>query len=224
MNAVMFRVMARAQLKVDDEAGTSYLRTGGEAARLIREGYLMTAAGFKWNRNVFLYYECMEEVLLPETLLPDIANYLENWPGQEQPRQWIPLIDVFHFNAPLDAAHWRRKAPVERQVGRVAHLKPECVASYVYYHYQLQEEQAFQGPKYEIIGIHENLLFGYQEFPAIVEVPMLPPKLTTTGTPEDWKESRMDLHFQPWPDGHLYFKPVETLFSFQEQIILPTRD
>jgi hypothetical protein len=26
----------------------------------------------------------------------------------------------------------------------------------------------------------------------------------------------MDLHFQPWPDGHLYFKPVETLFALQE--------
>lgn len=105
---------------------------------------------------------------------------------------------------------------MERQVGRVAHLKPEMVASYVYYHYQLQEEHAFHGPKYEIIGIHENLLFGYQEFPAIIEEPILPKKLATSGTPEDWNESRMDLHFQPWPDGHLYFKPIETLFSFQE--------
>lgn len=212
----MIRVMARAQLLTESEMDTTYLRTGGETAKLIREGQLMTAAGFKWNRNLFLYYECMDKVLPPEMLLPEATNHLDDWPGQELPRKWIHLIDVFHFNAPMDAAHWRRKAPVERQVGRIAHLKPEMVASYVYYHYQLQEEHTFHGPKYEIIGIHENLLFGYQEFPAIIEEPILPKKLATSGTPEDWNESRMDLHFQPWPDGHLYFKPIETLFSFQE--------
>jgi hypothetical protein len=193
-----------------------YLRTGGEAARLIREGRLMTAAGFIWNRNVFLYYECLEEALLPEELLPQAAQHLADWPGEDQPRKWIQLTDVFHFNAPADAVHWRRKTAPERQVGRIAHLKPEMMASYVYYHYQLQEEQAFHGPKYEIIGIHENLLFGYQEFPAVVEEPVLPKRLDTSGTPAVWTDSRMDLHFQPWPDGHLYFKPVETLFALQE--------
>lgn len=212
----MIRVMVRAQFKNNDEDSTTYIRTGGEASRLIQEGRLMTAAGFKWNRHVFLYYECMEDVIPPEVLLPMATDYLEDWPGQELSRKWIHLIDVFHFNTPKDAAHWRRKAPVDRQFGRVAHLKPEMVASYVYYHYQLQEEHAFHGPKFEIIGIHENLLFGYQEFPAIVEEPVVPKKLTTSGTPEDWQESRMDLHFQPWPDGHLYFKPIETLFSLQE--------
>ncbi|MNE87220.1 hypothetical protein D3C80_1843930 [compost metagenome] len=88
------------------------------------------------------------------------------------------------------------------------------VASYIYFHYQLQEEHAFYGPKYEIIALHENLLFGYQEFPAVVEEPVLPRKLHTSGTPADWKDSRMELHFQPWEDGHLYFKPVEQLFAY----------
>ncbi|ASA20433.1 hypothetical protein [Paenibacillus donghaensis] len=213
----MIRIMARAQLRDEGEAGTAYLRTGGEAVRLIGAGQLMTAAAYKWNRNVFLYYECKEAALTPEALLPCVSEMLEDWPGIAEPRKWVPLIDVFHFNAPQDAEHWRRKQPVERQVGRVAHLKPEMVASYIYYHYQLQEEQAFYGPKYEIIGLHENLLFGYQEFPAVVEEPVVTGKLATSGTPEDWSQSRMDLHFQPWPDGHLYFKPVETLFSLQEK-------
>lgn len=208
--------MARAQVKDGDEKGLVYLRSGGEAARMVEEGKLMTAAGFKWNRNLFLYYECIDEMRNPEELVPEAAAGLEDWPGQEHARKWIPMIDVFHFNAPLDVDHWRRKVPAERQVGRVAHLKPEMVASYVYYHYQLQEEQAFHGPKYEVIGIHENLLFGYQEFPVLVEEPALPKKLATSGTPEPWEASRMDLHFQPWPDGHLFFKPVETLFALQE--------
>lgn len=158
---------------------------------------------------------CLKEAILPEELLPRAAQLQEDLPGRDLPRKWIQLIDVFHFNAPADAAHWQRKTAPERQAGRVAHLKPERVASYEYYHYQLQEEQAFHGQKYEMIGIHENLLFGYQEFPAVVEEPVLPGKLATSGTPEEWTDSRMDLHFQPWPDGHLYFKLVEILFALQ---------
>ena len=88
-------------------------------------------------------------------------------------------------------------------------------SSYIYYHYQLQEERAFHGPKYEIIGMHENLLFGYQEFPAVVEEPVVPGRLRTKGTPDNWGDSRMDLHFQPWEDdGYLYFKPIETTFAY----------
>jgi len=124
------------------------------------------------------------------------------------------MIDVFHFNEPASCGHWLRKEPVERRVGRVAHLNPEMAASYIYFHYQLQEERVFLGPKYEIIAMHENLLFGYQEFPAVVEEPVLPGKLSTTGTPTNWNDSRMDIHFQPWEDGHLYFKPIEQLFAY----------
>lgn len=174
----------------------------------------MTFGCFRWERNLFLYAECTRPGLEAEELLPDAEPFLEPWPGQAEPRCWIPMIDVFHFNEPASVEHWRRKEAVERRVGRVAHLKPEMAASYIYYHYQLQEEQAFHGPKYEIIAMHENLLFGYQEFPAVVEAPGLPGKLATKGTPENWGDSRMDLHFQPWPDGHLYFKPVEQVFAY----------
>lgn len=181
--------------------------------QLIEQGEIMTVGCFQWERNVFIYCECIHRVLEPEELLPEMAAFLENWPGQSAARKWIPMIDVFHFNEPASFDHWLRKETVERRVGRVAHLKPDMAASYIYFHYQLQEERAFHGPKYEIIAMHENLLFGYQEFPAVVEEPILPGKLSTTGTPANWSDSRMDLHFQPWEDGHLYFKPIEQLFA-----------
>jgi len=60
----------------------------------------------------------------------------------------------------------------------------------------------------------ENLLFGYQEFPNVTEEPVVPGRLSTKGTPENWSDSRMDLHFQPWEDGHLYFKPIDTVFAY----------
>lgn len=211
----IYRIMARAQLQAGSEQqGIQAAQLDSAAHQLVANGQLMTFGCFRWERNLFLYAECVGERLDAEELLPDVAPYLELWPGQEQKRCWIPMVDVFHFNEPASVEHWQRKSEVERRVGRVAHLKQEMVASYIYFHYQLQEERAFQGPKYEIIGLHENLLFGYQEFPAIVEAPVLPGKLQTKGTPENWSDSRMDLHFQPWSDGHLYFKPVETVFIY----------
>lgn len=211
----MYRWIARAQLREGLEAeGIKAAVQSKEIHRLMELGEIMTAGCFKWQRSLFLYIESVHRLIEAEELMPGLAPFLENWPGQPQQRKWIPMIDVFHFNEPASYDHWLRKEAVQRRVGRVAHLKPEMAASYIYYHYQLQEERAFYGPKYEMIALHENLLFGYQEFPAIVEEPVLPGRLQTNGTPARWEDSRMDLHFQPWEDGHLYFKPIETLFAY----------
>lgn len=184
----------------------------------------MTAAAFQWRNNVFLYYECVRRDVAPEELAGAACGHLEPWPGEAEPRRWIPMVDVFHFNEPADYEHWLRKAPVERRAGRIAFLKPDRISSYVYYHYQLQEERAFFGDKYEIIAMHENMLFGYQEFPKAIEAPVVPGRLHTIGTPANWEHSRMDLHFQPWEDGHLFFKPIETLFAYYIEDLQPGTD
>ncbi|MBB3112753.1 hypothetical protein FHS18_004855 [Paenibacillus phyllosphaerae] len=210
----IIRVLARGELRAASMLEGEQAAQMAATPRLLAEqGAVLVIACYRWERQVFLYYECVDDVLAPEQVIPELTGYLAEWPGQAEPRSWIPMIDVFHFNDPASISHWQRKQPVERRAGRVAHLKPEMAASYIYYHYQLQEERAFLGPKYEIIAMHENVLFGYQEFPAVVEEPILPKKLATNSTPVNWSDSRMDLHFQPWPDGHLYFKPVQELFA-----------
>jgi len=210
----MKRMMYRGQWAAGgEEAGKQKLAEARQRARqLVKDGEVMTFAAYEWRGQLFLYYECIHREIEPETVFAPIEAHLEDWPGKPHKRKWVPMIDVFHFNEPAGYEHWLRKQPVERRVGRVAHLKPEMMASYIYYHYQLQEERAFLGDKYEIIAMHENLLFGYQEFPQVIEEPVLPQKLNTSGTPADWNDSRMDLHFQPWEDGHLYFKPIDPLF------------
>ncbi|PZD97638.1 hypothetical protein DNH61_01855 [Paenibacillus sambharensis] len=216
----MKRLMYRAAYESADEAYVMEAVTiggAGQAMPLVDSGILMTVAIYRWNNQLFLYCECVQERIEPDELFPELAPWLKIWPGGGSDRRWVPMADVFHFNEPAGPEHWRRRAPVERRVGRIAHLKPEMIASYIYYHYQLQEERAFSGGKYEIIGIHENVLFGYQEFPQVVEEPVLPPKLHTKGTPPNWEDARMDLHFQPWPDGHLYFKPIESLFAYYNE-------
>lgn len=210
----MKRMIFRAQWKEGEEdTGLKQLKDTSVAQKLIDDGDLMTVAAFTWLNHIFLYYECIQQELQPEALFKTLGACLEDWPGKSNKRKWMPMIDVFHFNEPVSYENWLRKEPVERRVGRVAHLKPEMIPSYIYYHYQLQEERAFLGDKYEIIALHDNLMFGYQEFPKVIEQPLTTPKLTTSGTPENWNDSRMDIHFQPWADGHLYFKPIEAVFA-----------
>jgi hypothetical protein len=214
----MKRLIYRAQVKEGlEDTAKAVMQEEKRAYQLVQNDCLMTIAAYYWNNNVFLYYECIEDTVLPDHIFPDMPDYLVDWPGEEVMRKWIPMIDVFHFNEPVSKEHWIRKSPVESRKGRVAHLKPEMMASYIYYHYQLQEERAFLGGKYEIIAMHENLLFGYQEFPNVVEEPLAVKKLSTTGTPANWNDSRMDLHFQPWDDGHLYFKHIEPILTLYKE-------
>ncbi|OCT13482.1 hypothetical protein A8709_17925 [Paenibacillus pectinilyticus] len=212
---MIIRMMYRAEWQEGQElAGLRALERSEQAKQKVSQGELMTATAYQWRNQVFLYYECVDRQLDPEEVAGAAIPYLKEWPGQSKPRTWILMVDVFHFNEPASYEHWLRKQPVDRRVGRIAHLKPEMISSYIYYHYQLQEERAFGGEKYEIIGLHENLLFGYQEFPKVLEEPVVPGRLNTKGTPENWNDSRMDLHFQPWEeDGYLYFKPVDQIFA-----------
>lgn len=209
------RLIYRAQIKdgLKDEV-IDMLKENNKAKKLVDDKIIMTFAAFSWNMNIFLYYECIEEEVFPEDIFTLEAEYFVDWPGKERPRKWIPMIDVFHFNEPVSKEHWLRKEGVELRKGRVAHLKPEMMSSYIYYHYGLQEERAFIGGKYEIIAMHEDLLFGYQEFPNVVEEPLAMKKLLTKGTPENWNDTRMDLHFNPWEDGYLYFKQIDQVFAY----------
>ena len=173
----------------------------------------MTLSLYKWEQNIFLYYECIGITIQPHDIFSNLGDCLMGWPGKKDKRKWIPMMDVFHFNQPISKKHWRRKKPVERKVGKVAHLKPEMISSYIYYHYQLQEERAFLGDKYEIISLHENLLFGYFEFPKVIEEPLVEKKLSTSGTPKNWEDAHMDVHFIPWEDGTIFFKEIEQIIS-----------
>ena len=71
----------------------------------------------------------------------------------------------FHYQAPASEQHWKRRYKDSVPYGRIARLKPEETASYVYYHYQYQEERPGDGDKYGIIGLHENMLFSTPSFP-----------------------------------------------------------
>ncbi len=110
------------------------------------------------------------------------------------------MMDIFHCGEPRSAEDWQRKAPVESARARLTRLQPEMVSSYIFYHYQLQEEKPGSFDKYCLISLHENLLFFYQEYPQVVESPPRIGKLTTHNSPPNWQEV-MFPHFLLWDDA-----------------------
>ncbi|THF76278.1 hypothetical protein E6C55_19470 [Cohnella fermenti] len=192
----------------------------------------MFAYGDEW----FFYCESEseEEELTPDSLFAEASEWLAAWPGgagggalgeraggeREETRgvrHWAPMTDIFHYQRPVSREHWQRRNPERTPFGRMAVLKPEEIASYVYYHYQYQEERPGDGDKYGIIGLHENVLFFYSELPATVEPAPYEGKLKTKLRPDDW-QAVMDPHFVLWEGA----KPEERVWR-RLTLVLETR-
>jgi hypothetical protein len=181
----------------------------------VRAGRLLTASAYRWGEHFFFYYESIARPIDPEELFGTAGEWLRFWPGGEEARFFVPLMDIFHCVEPQGVDHWRRKQRPERVFARLARIKPEMVSSYIFYHYQLQEEQPGGFDKYCLIGIHENLLFFYLEHPFVIELPPAPGKLNTQNTPAPWQKA-MDPHFLPWTDaprGQELWRDTETVFT-----------
>ncbi|MHA6530493.1 hypothetical protein [Paenibacillus sp. BAC0078] len=170
---------------------------------------------FACGSQLFLYYECLGAEAAPEALLPEAAEHLAAWPGGERGRCWAPLTDIFHYQQPISVEHWERRNPESVPYGRLAMLKPEEAASYIYYHYQYQEERPGDGDKYGIIGLHENVLFFYAEQPDTWEPAPYEGKLKTALRPVNWGEV-MEPHFLKWkgmPVGQELWRRLELVLE-----------
>ena len=209
MDKAIYRNLYRAAIKGEMvECFKAKLEQNAPAVKkLIEEGKLYGVSVFNYKQNVFAYIESLDEPCCPCCIFDDAANeLLEDWPGAEKPRKWVKLIDVFHFNAPDGLSTWERKTPVEKHLGKIGVLKPECIQRYCFYHYALQEERAvegsyaFDGSKYQNLGINENVVFCYDEAPSVVEPPVLPSATNTHVVPQNWADAGISPCFIPWED------------------------
>lgn len=214
----MKRCLYRAEW-LGEEKGTDAFFGSGELAVSLKEAMVRLHVDhlslFAAGKQLFLYYECLAEPATPEQLLPDASQRLEVWPGGETGRRWAPLADIFHYQQPVSAEHWKRRNTAGKPYGRLAMLKPEAAASYIYYHYQYQEERPGDGDKYGIIGLHENVLFFYAEQPDTREPAPYEGKLKTSMRPDNWAEV-MEPHFLKWEDapvGQELWKSMELLLE-----------
>lgn len=138
-------------------------------------GELLTAAMFRYERNIFLYIEYigMEEdevPTLPERLFPDFQNLFERVPGFFDKRCWLFMTPVFWFDTPENLNQWKRAEKVDEQCGRIAILRPGKLISYVCHHQAIVNEGLFKGDRYQFISLHENVLFSYYEDPRDREI------------------------------------------------------
>ncbi|MFP4974145.1 hypothetical protein ACE6ED_01985 [Paenibacillus sp. CN-4] len=218
----MHRCLYRAECAEGVEAET-FFRSVRDRAETVAEQRAVTVLGlFGCDRSLFLYYECEGDKARPEELFPGAEQVLLPWPGTGAPRLWAPMMDIFHYQRPVSREHWKRIHNGAVGYGRIALLKPDQVASYVYYHYQYQEERPGDGDKYGIIGLHENLLFFYSETPATREPAPYKGLLNTSLRPDDWA-GVMDPHFSKWegvPEGEeiwLRLSPILELRSPQSK-------
>lgn len=213
------RYMYRGKIKEGMEAAfeEALRELKQDAMVVVQENHLMTISMFRWGEHLFLYNECMKQKVSPEVILPQLHTCLEKWPDLEGARDWAPMMDIFHYHSPQSIEHWRRKKKVTRHFAKLIQVKEDMYSSYVFYHYQLQEERRQRsGNKYGIIGAHQNLLFFYQEEPVIQEEPSLyPGKLDTQNTPKDWGRA-MNPHFMPWEDQNRdigCWKEIERIYG-----------
>ena len=169
--------------------------------KFVDRGLLYTASVFRLDRDLFFYYECADKIIMPSEILVEIEPYLEEWPGEPQNRHWIRMMDIYHS---LDAEmlkNFRSIEPIKRTTVRVGRFKPEMLSSYIFYHYQYQEEKPGDFSKWCAIYLHENMAIIYGEAPDCA-VPMPEnKKLYTNNTPGNWGEV-MYPHFQLWEGTH----------------------
>lgn len=206
--ANVYRNIFRAA--VDAKNLDAFKAAAAEDAAVTRKeidaGKMLGLSLYTWEQHVFLYFETIDCQLTPDELLPTASKALESWPGAAEARKWIPLMDIFHFNAPASLEHWTRKAPVEKHLGKIGLLKPEMIQWYMYCHYTAQEERVLGGgDKYQIIGINENILFCYGEAPTYGEEQVIPcalvDELKTHITAEQWGALKVGPNtFIPWAD------------------------
>ena len=170
---------------------------------------------FRWERHLFAYLETDDESFRLD-FPPALRKLLAPWPGESEPRYAAPMVDIFHDGEPVDRKRWRTGRVVETCVGSLARLKPEQYASYVFYHYQMQEERPESFNQTYIIGAHELLIFSYAELPNSLSGSPRRGKLDTNHTPGGWHEL-MAPHFEPWTDAgtdELLWRRLECICSF----------
>ena len=170
------------------------------ALALIQEGRLMTAALYRYNRQLYLYVESIGEEIAPECFMGALKEKLNPWPAGDGQVFWAEMTPVFWHAQPLSADEWREGRPRQRRRGRIAKLYPDKLTEYVYHHFALTQEGVFKGDKYMFISLYGDTLFSYFEEPRTSD------NTTKTDVPSEairaWMAVDPDSHFAPLPGSN----------------------
>lgn len=211
----------RHQLKahIDKGSGDSFpqilIEEKDQIAASLRGAGINLFKLFRFSHLLFVYAESADPVLILE-LPAKVTSALLDSPGDFGDQKFIPMLDIFHDAIPRVESVWREPGAPITSLASIVYLRPEKYCSYIFYHFQLQEEGLRKFNKRYIIGALENCLFSYQELPAVIDTTNHDRVLHTNVSPENWVEL-MGEHFQPWPEGLDIEKPwksMEEIFSY----------
>ena len=201
----MFRHCFRAQYK-DAKVLEAIEGLAPHLESLLKEDKLFSATAFEYDAgNLFFYWECpWTGDLGIEDVFPGLSPYLYPWPGEAEPVYYRPLLECYHSYAPApdEEPAWKRTAHAEPR-GMMSVMVPELMSSYIFWHYQSQEERPGDNGMDLTIWFDGNLAILYTEPPKRRIANPRPGKLSTNHTPDDWNDY-IDLDFIPFPDGELY--------------------
>ena len=161
---------------------------------------------FRFREKAFLYFEGDEPeadpmMLCDEGLIPFPDGAL-----------WFRMAEIFHYAEPQSAEHWKRKNPDFTPVLKINRLHPEKVASYIFHHFQLQEERPRPTKlKFSSIFIYGSTIVMYFEKPDEIDELDYPGYLTTNNSPNNRWGELMGQHFLGWEDVEEPWRPMDLL-------------
>lgn len=201
-----------------DEKVFAYIEdTKQQIETLLRDGKIYTVTVFSHdNQNLLIYYECVgEETFTPTDLFPDITAYMQPWPGTGQLRWFVPMIDIYHSMQPdgEEESAWHRTEHAE-PIGNMSQMKLDKLSSYIFYHFQLQEERPAGNGKHMSIWMSEDMAILYHEKPDTGWENPRPGMLNTAHTPNNWRDVMIP-HFNLFEDGQIYHS-AKVVFTMSE--------
>ena len=189
------------------------------AKEMIREGKAMTIALYRYGRQLFLYAEFLDEEANVEMLFSPLSELLSLWPQKDTQARWVPMYPVFWHAEPRGEEDWKRHPAPGKRRGRIAYLRHESMFEYVEYHHALVREGLLAGDRYQLISMHEDVLFSYLEEP---RTPQNIRRLEGAQSKviEGWMQSDPDSHFLHLPGSEgQNFLFIPTVFAVGESDI-----
>lgn len=146
---------------------------------------------FSYENMLFMYVEAKKETIDPTQILEaDLISYPDG-------SMWENMSEIFHYSMPQNDDSWKRTQEKTPRL-RINFVKHGKIASYIYYHFQYQEEYPCDGDKYGVIYHSTDMLVFYTEDP-IEFAPKYKGLLDTKNSPlgDAWDNLMENEHFDP---------------------------
>ena len=186
------------RLQMKDTEAVKYIKSCKSAfKKALKEGKLQCVNVFTLDKQIFLYYESKVPFEIND-YLPEISNFVEMWPGQKELRPYVPMT-LYYQSTPMETVpDWKEARIGHKPYISISRMKIEKLESYIFYHYQLQEEKPGDNGRYLAIWGNEEwcILYGREGIDSKYNAEYKG-KLDTANTPKNWRDTMLP-HFYEW--------------------------